>query len=252
MSATGYAVDDKFWRGFGLAGALPDVFQGKSVLEIGCGGGNRTFEAAAHGASRVVGLDPAESLITMARAAQGKLSAPWARNVAFVLGKIEAVGDEAFDVIISEDTLEHVMDVRGLLEQLHRHLRPRGRVYIGFGPLYHAPDGDHGWLRAVLPGRRWFPWPWGHLFLRGYAFRKLSRQHGQPIVATHDWPYLDLHQHTIDEYRHLFVKSGFRIASLRTNAVYSLKGRLVRALARLPGLERYLTLNIFVVLERPA
>lgn len=243
-----YVVDERFWAGFGLAGP-PLHLRGKSVLEIGCGRGNRTLEAAAHGARRVVGFDPFQPSMDAARTSLANLTASWARNVSFVHGKIEAIGDEAFDVIISEDAFEHVMDVRGLLEELHRHLAPGGRVYIGFGPLYHAPNGDHGWLRAVLPGGGWFPWPWGHLYLRDYAFRKLSQQHGQPVIATHDWPYLDLNQHTIDDYRGLFVKSGFRIASLRTNSVHSLKGRVVRALSRLPGLARYLTLNIFVVLE---
>jgi SAM-dependent methyltransferase len=157
---------------------------------------------------------------------------------------------EKFDVIISENTLEHVMNVAELLAQVRDRLKMGGRFYVGFGPLYHAPDGDHGWLRAVLPGRRIFPWPWGHLLLERFAFRKLSKLHGKAVTQTHDWPHLDLNKHTVAEFEEMFRKSGLRIEYLRKNDVRSHKARLFVAFARLPILSPYFTINMFAILQK--
>ncbi len=243
-----FGADEKFWKGFGLPGC--PRFDGLSVLEVGSGGGRRCLEVRAHGARRVLGVDPYEEAVAEANQALAQMApASWHQSVSFTHGTIASTGDERFDTIISENTLEHVMDVPGLLREVRNHLKPRGKAYIGFGPPYEAPDGDHGWLRAMLPGHRWLSWPWGHLLLRRYAFRRLSAQHGRTLTETHDWPYLNLNELTIAEYHRMFRESGLRIASLQTNSVYSLKGKLVRAAAKLPGLARYLTLNMFVILE---
>lgn len=243
-----YSVDERFWTGFELP-RCPRL-DGKAVLEIGAGEGHRCLEMADHGAARVVGVDPFETPVLAARAKLATLPPIFRERVEFVHGTIESLGDQTFDVVVSENALEHVMDVPGLLAEIRRRLRPGGRAYIGFGPLYHAPDGDHGWLRAALPARRFFPWPWGHLLLRRYALRRLSRQHGRPLTAPHDWPYLNLNELDRGDYLRMFKDSGLRIEQLHTNSVRSLKGRAVKLAARLPVVQRYLTLNMFVVLAR--
>jgi SAM-dependent methyltransferase len=243
--------NERFWAGFEFRGCPP--FDGKSVLEIGSGSGHRCFEALSHGAVRVVGVDPFDVLVKDARGLRAtRAPAAWRNRVTFVLGTIDSLGPEAFDVIISEDAFEHILDVPGTLCGIRDHLRPGGEAFIAFGPPYEAPDGDHGWLRAMLPARRLFPWPWGHLYLRRFAFRRLSAFHGRTVTEPRNWPYLDLNQHTVPEYMKMFRESGLRIVSMRSNVVYSLKGRLFKALSRLPGLARYLTINVFVRLQRAA
>jgi SAM-dependent methyltransferase len=249
MPTDNFCVDDRFGRFWERFHPNVPTFDGKTVLEIGCGAGHRSFEAAAHGASRVVGLDPYEPSISKARA--HLLTVPMAdrERVTFFLGTLQMLPPEKFDLIISEDTLEHVLDVPELLAEIRNRLNPGGQFYLGFGPLYHAFDGDHGWMRAVLPGRRMFPWPWGHLLLERYAFRKLSKIHGKRVTNTRDWPYLTLNQHALSEYQEMFRQSGLRIVSCRVNYATSLKGRLFNSLRHLPGLSRYFTNNIYMILE---
>jgi SAM-dependent methyltransferase len=239
-----------FWDGFGLA-TCPS-FDGRTVLEIGCGHGNRCFEMAAHGATRVVGLDPYDASIAIARKALAASTDPWRDRVTFVEGTIETLPPERFDVIVSEATLEHVLNVSELLAEVHNRLRPGGRFYLGFGPLYHSPFGDHGWLRAVLPGRGFFPWPWGHLLFKGYAFKKLSQRYGKTLTNTRDWPFLTLNQHTLAEYQKMFGSSGLRVEYMRRNYVKSLKARLITAIGRLPVASRYLAMNMFVIFKLPS
>jgi len=235
-----------FWGGFGL-NSRPNL-DGKTVLEVGCGEGHRTLEAASCGASRVVGVDPLEDAIAAARRNLANSLLQGTSRVNFFKGTIDTLPPEKFDVVISESSLEHVMDVPGLLAGIRNRLKPNGKFYLGFGPLYHAPDGDHGWLRAVLPGRRLFLWPWGHLLLKDYAFRKLSELHNRTLNRTYDWPYLDLNQLSAAEYERAFRNSGLHVEYLFKNHVRTRKARLFGLAARLPVLSKYFVMNMYVIL----
>jgi SAM-dependent methyltransferase len=243
-----FLAREHFWEGFGLTGC--PVFDGKTVLEIGCGPGNRSIEAAAHGAVRVVGLDPSDVNFSVGLEILAKMPIAWRDRVTFFKGTLDTLPPEKFDVIISENSFEHVLNVAELLEEVRNRLNAGGRLYLGFGPLYHAPEGDHGWLREVLPGRRYFWWPWGHLLMEEFAFRKLSKLHGKAVAQTRNWLYLDLNQHTLAEYETMFRNSGLRMAYFKTNHVRSLKAHLFSAFGKIPGLSKYFTLNIFTILEK--
>jgi len=242
-----YRVKERFWGGFGLA-RCPD-FTGKTVLELGCGPGNRCIEAVDHGAKRVVGLDTSDADFSIGRRLLAEGPPQWSECATFFHGTLDSLPPERFDVIISEDTFEHVMDLPDLLDQIRKRLKPRGQLFVGFGPLYHSPEGDHGWMRDVLPGRRLFPWPWGHLLLEHTAFRRLSIIHGTKVQQTFNWPYLDLNQHTVDEFETIFRASGLTVKYLKTNCVHSIKAKLFTSFAKIPPLRSYFTLNIFAILE---
>lgn len=235
---------DEFWRGFGFAGC--PSFEGKSVLEIGSGQGRRALQIAMHGAARVVGVDPSETDAPAARQLSGEYGL--GDRVKFIKGYLGDVPPETFDVIVSENTLEHVLDVPALLAEMRCRLNSSGLCYLGFGPLYHAPDGDHGWLRETLPGWPTIIWPWGHIVFRSYALAKLSQLHGCSISNTRHWPYLDLNEHTVDEYYRMFSGSGMRVLEFHTNHVTSIKGKAIAVAARVPFLRKYCTLNVHAVL----
>lgn len=139
---------DLFWRGFGL-NERPS-FAGEVVLEIGSGKGARALEVASCGAERVIGIDPSHEECETAR--QQHRDSEYFHRVEFWAGYLEDYPSQQFGVVVSENTFEHVMDVPELLAEVSRRLRPGGRAYIGFGPLYHAPDGDHGWVKRNAPG----------------------------------------------------------------------------------------------------
>ncbi len=94
-----------------------------SVLDVGCGGGYLAEEFAKDG-FRVYGLDPATSSIEAARAhaAGGKL------DIDYRVGRGEALpfADASFDVIACCDVLEHVEDLRRVVDEVARVLKPGG------------------------------------------------------------------------------------------------------------------------------
>ena len=103
----------------GVLGSL----EGKRLLEIGCGGGLMAEEYARQGA-QVVGIDRSLPSLRVARrhAASGGLPIEYLGSQAEHL----PLPDAAFDAVVTADTLEHVEDVRQVVAEAARVLKPNG------------------------------------------------------------------------------------------------------------------------------
>lgn len=96
---------------------------GLRVLDVGCGGG-LLAEAFARLGCVVTGVDPSKASLSAARmhaAGQGL-----AIEYHCALGEALPFSDERFDVVYCCDVLEHVHDVRQVIEETARVLRPGG------------------------------------------------------------------------------------------------------------------------------
>lgn len=106
-----------------LARVLPD----ESVLDIACGTGNGSLEAARAGAS-VTGLDLARRLLEVAsgRAAAENLS------VSYVLGDAQHLSfpDHSFDLVLSIFGVIFAPDAEKAFGEIVRVLRPSGRALL--------------------------------------------------------------------------------------------------------------------------
>jgi ubiquinone/menaquinone biosynthesis C-methylase UbiE len=102
-----------------------ELSRNKRVLDIACGEG---YGAAllASVASHVVGVDIAGDVI-----AQASSTYP-APNIDFIEGSCEAIPlpDDAVDVVVSFETIEHVSDHQLMMSEICRVLRPRGLLVI--------------------------------------------------------------------------------------------------------------------------
>ncbi len=98
-------------------------WRGKTVLDLGCGGGFMA-EAMAERGALVVGLDPAEEALAAARehAAAVGLEIDYRTGV----GEAMPFEDASLDVVVSCDALEHVRDLGQVLDEVARVLKPRG------------------------------------------------------------------------------------------------------------------------------
>ena len=118
------------------------IFEGKSVLDVGCGAAGKSLYYAALGAKRVVGIDVVERYREEAvgLAERKGLS----DKFEFALADASATGfkDGEFDAVILNDAVEHVADPGATLRECLRVLAPGGKVYLNFPPYYH-PYGAH-------------------------------------------------------------------------------------------------------------
>ena len=236
--ARGAWQNPRFWQRFGG----PPDFRGKQVLDVGCGHGSMVFYMAQAGAARAVGLDLNCRLITFAQTYLQQRQPQLAHRVHFLCQDLQDYPpDPVFDIIVSKDSFEHILDLPGMLAAMKQRLKPGGRVYAGFGPLYNSPFGDHGHARSRIP--------WRHLMLgeAGVLARARARW---PQLTLHSLADLGLNGLSLAEYRRIFAASGLRIVDFQTNRSEKWLARLFALPARLPFLEEYFTFNIYVVLEK--
>lgn len=119
-----------------------------SVFEIGCGGGiNQQFYDAGK-VTAYAGIDPSPKLLDYAReAAQAK---GWEADIRQGVGEAIPFGNDAFDTVVCTYTLCSVADQAQVLKELHRILKPGGRLLF----LEHGLSPDPGparWQRRIEP-----------------------------------------------------------------------------------------------------
>jgi demethylmenaquinone methyltransferase/2-methoxy-6-polyprenyl-1,4-benzoquinol methylase len=102
---------------------LADVRPGTRMLDLACGTGDIAFEGARRGAS-AVGLDITASMVDLARAKAGSERLSW------LLGDMAAlpVASGSFDLVTTGYGLRNTSDLPGALADIHRVLRPGGRL----------------------------------------------------------------------------------------------------------------------------
>lgn len=112
------------------------------VLDLACGTGYGSDYLSGM-AGRVIGVDCALDVIARNRARNSR------PNVSFLAMDGCAIGfrDESFDCIVSQDTIEHVMDDRRFVAEVARVLRKTGTLVIftphGKGAAYKPEDPYH-------------------------------------------------------------------------------------------------------------
>lgn len=142
---------DKFTEQYSTyaVGALLDRANAASadrIVDIGCGTGIVSIAAArlpARQGAEVIGLDLSEGMLNFARqkAAMEKLE----RTLTFVRGDAEAIemDDASADAVVSLYALLHLPNPDKCLAEIHRILKPGGRVAIAVGssPNLFSLDG---------------------------------------------------------------------------------------------------------------
>ena len=107
------------------------LLPGEHVIDVGSGPGLLAAEmAAVVGAKgRVCGIDVSDSMLAMATA---RPAAPDSAPCEFRPGGADHIpyADASFDAAVSTQVLEYVEDVPGALAEIHRVLRPGGRILV--------------------------------------------------------------------------------------------------------------------------
>jgi len=121
-----YSLQDYMHDAFGFAD-----FSGQLVLDLGCGAGIDSAEFARNGA-KVVSVDLTRTATELARDLLKESGLPPLVIQADV--KALPFRDQAFDCVYCFGVLHHIPDVETVLAEIHRVLKPDGRVRA---MLYH-------------------------------------------------------------------------------------------------------------------
>jgi arsenite methyltransferase len=124
------SVTESF-AGVGCPFSLGELRPGDVVLDLGCGAGMDSLLAARRVSpgGRVIGIDLVEAMIEKARCNAKLLKL---MNVDFRLGRADAipVDDSSVDLVISNGVFNLCVDKPAVLRELHRILRPGGRLQM--------------------------------------------------------------------------------------------------------------------------
>ncbi len=229
--------NSKFWRRMPASAALI----GATCLDLGCGVGALTTDLVRLGSARAVGIDPDSDRIRIARTAAMLFHPELIDRVEYMAARIQELeGVGVFDVIVSRDTIEHIHDLPEVLEEVGRLLRSDGRLYLGFGPLYRSPFGDHGLLGLRIP--------WAHLLVA--PLPDAPRFGNWPSRRRIELLDVELNGLTLDEIQAIVDRSPLRFESIRVNVSRHPGMRLLSFFRRVPALRDYVTVNVYAVLCR--
>jgi 2-polyprenyl-6-hydroxyphenyl methylase/3-demethylubiquinone-9 3-methyltransferase len=151
---------------FGYFSSHAGGLAGKTVLDIGCGGGLLS-ESFAKAGSIVTGIDLSPVSIEAAKAHAQKQGL----NIDYVSKSPSEFSKEnpekAFDIIACSEVIEHVHDLKGFLRDSLKMLKPEGlfffstinktlkarvlAIWLAEGILNMIPKGAHDYNRFVRP-----------------------------------------------------------------------------------------------------
>ena len=111
--------------------SLGRLAAGERVLDLGSGAGTDSLVAAQMVGEEgsVTGIDMTPAMLEKARGAAAEMGAT---NVEFLESEAERLpfADESFDVVISNGVIDLVPDKDAVFSELHRVLRPGGRLQV--------------------------------------------------------------------------------------------------------------------------
>jgi len=181
------------------------------------------------------------------------------------LGKVEELPREYFqkyDLVFSIAAFEHIHKLPQALEKMYAALKPGGKLFSMFSPIWSAYDGHH--LPAITDknGTQMtraqncpIP-PWGHLTMRPpdlsrYLYRSLDRETADTIVY-YVYNCDHINRFFSEDYINFIEQSPFR--SLQVQPIFSspLSPEMQQQLERLyPGRSQFSNNGFRVILERP-
>ena len=146
MSGATYATKSKLTALLG--NRIFENLRGLDVLDYGCGNGTEAIEIAQAGARSVLGIDIRPKVLQRAIETAAKAGPPASERCSF-----DTRTRGTWDAVISLDAFEHFTHPKHVLKEMFQLLRPGGRVYMSFGPIWYHPLGGH--MCSVFP--------WAHL-----------------------------------------------------------------------------------------
>jgi len=181
------------WRE--LQRLFPD-FEGKRVLDIGCGFGWHCSYAAENGAAYVLGTDISEKMLAVARE---KTASPSVEYIRMAMEDINFAAD-SFDIAISSLALHYTASFEDICQRVYKALADGGSFVFSVEHPVFTAHGSQDWVYSSNGGRE--HWPVDRYFAQG---RRDTIFLGEEVVKYH---------RTLTAYVGTLLKSGFTLTEL--------------------------------------
>jgi SAM-dependent methyltransferase len=221
-----------------LCAVFPDFLEqirGKSVLDFGCGNGWQSVAMALQGAERVVGLDINPATLQRAKRLAGRYGLE--ERVEFKSVLAEQVR-EKFDVVISQNSMEHFPDPESALNEMRAAARPGGKVMITFGAPWFSPWGSHMQFFTRVP--------WVNLLFSEKTVMNVRAHFRNDAARRYTEVESGLNKMTVSKFERLVARSGLEVEYRLYEGV-----RHLHFLPRIPVARELFTNRISCILDNP-
>ena len=175
-SAAAFRAEDMLSRLVKIVNPSPS----DRLLDLACGPGI-VAAALAPLASEIIGVDATPEMLRLAR---GRFARSGLENGFFEVGAAEALpfGKASFDHVVTRLSLHHFPDIRAVLAEIRRTLRPMGRLTVA--DIICSDDNHESHLHNALEQLRD---PTHIRMLSGPELLKVLRESGFAILSEDTW-----------------------------------------------------------------
>ena len=181
---------------------------GKSILDFGCGHGYQAVAMAKNGAHYVLGIDINQKFLNDGRES-AKIEG-LEQKVEFT-DKMEKNCLGKFDIVISQNSMEHYNEPEAILGQMKAAMRKEGKIFITFGPLWFSPYGHHMDVFTKMP--------WVNIFFSERTLMKVRGYFRNDGATRYDEIEGGLSRMTVGRFEQVVAKSGMKIEYIKYNCI---------------------------------
>ncbi|MGQ0597781.1 MAG: class I SAM-dependent methyltransferase [Aquabacterium sp.] len=180
-------------------------------------------------------------------------------------GRIENLPDALhghFDVVFSIAAFEHIHKLPAALDKMYAALRPGGKLFSLFSPVWSAHDGHH--LPEIMDklgnkynfGRSPIP-PWGHLLMRptemyDHLLRATDDREFAQEVVYYVYQSNHINRFFLDDFLDIVARSRFKPVQVSPMFPMPVPADVqARLSAMYPGRKDFSNDGLLLVLERP-
>ncbi|MCK9300914.1 MAG: methyltransferase domain-containing protein [Bacteroidales bacterium] len=225
---------------------------GDEVLEVGCGDGGNLLPFAERECN-VLGVDISEVRINDAinyfRDAGAKGNFIASDFFKLKLNKQK----KRYDLVVSNDVYEHIIDKRMFLNEIKEILNPGGVFFISF-PAWQMPFGGH---QQISKNKIISHLPFIHLF-PNFLYRAIFKLGGEKEDFIKGMMEIKSTRTTIEQFESLIKEADYKIINRELYFInphyetkFGLKPRILSPiLARIPYIRNFFTTTCFYLLKR--
>lgn len=169
------------------------LFEGKRVLDLGCGFGWHCMYAVEHGADKMVGIDISQRMIDEAKE---RNNSPKIEYRCMAIEDFEFTPD-SFDIVISSLTLHYLESFESICRSIHTCLTEKGNLVFSVEHPVFTAYGNQDWYYDENGDK--LHWPVDRYFSEG---KRIANFLGQEVIKYHK---------TLTTYINTLIKTGFEI-----------------------------------------
>jgi SAM-dependent methyltransferase len=208
----------------GFETEFPDFIQfieNRDVVDFGCGKGYQSVALALRGARSVLGIDISASALDQANRLATQHGVQ--ERLRFVQ-QAEKSHYGQFDVVISQNSMEHFADPDDILNQMSLLLRKGGTMLISFSPPWYSAYGSHMHFFTRVP--------WVHLLFSERTVMNVRARYRSDGAKRYEEVEGGLNRMSLHKFERLVRRRGVEILGIRYRAFRGMRWPTHLPLAR--------------------